>query len=435
MKKFISKISSNIREKGESFVFEDALFLPTLRNAFPALRNRNFQLYFSGQLISLIGTWMHQVAEGWLVLQLTNSAFWVGVVAALNDVPILLFVLFGGVLVDRFSKKKILLITQFLYLCLALTLGILTLSHTITVFSICIIALIGGIISAIDMPARQAFIIEMVGKEKLTSAIALNSATWNIARIVGPAFAAFLIVLVGTGGAFIANGISFIAVIIALYCMNIQENITEIKTHFLEAIKEGITYSFTHKNIQKLLLLTAISTIFGWSYGPMIPVVVKNIFHQGPQTLSYFYSVAGLGAFIGTVLISAFHNRINPFTLILAGNIVFSISLFVFSFVNSIPLALFLLFLVGFGLIVQFSMTNSSIQQMVGNEMRGRVMSVYTLMFLGMSPLGSFQAGFVAQNFGASIAIRLGALIVFITGIVFYIYRDRITLLFTNESS
>ncbi len=381
---------------------------------FPAFKHRNYQLYFSGQLLSLIGTWLQVVAQGWLVLQLTHSAFWVGVVSAIATLPILVFVLFGGVIVDRLPKKDILIFTQVAALVLAFILGILTVTGIVQVWHIVILALLLGTVSALDMPARQAFAVEMVGKEDLSSAIALNSGIFNGARVIGPAVAGFLIGQFGTGSAFLLNALSYIPVIIALLFIRVNHIQKPTHPHPIEAIKEGLRYSFRHPLIKSLFIFVAITSVFGWSHTTILPVIVQQVFHKDAFWLGYLYAAEGTGALLGSIFVSAVAKQISENKLILGGSVLFALSLILFTISSYMPLALFFLFLSGFGLLVQFATMNSMIQHMVPDNIRGRVMSIYTLMFLGLAPFGSFQMGLVAQQLGSLWAIRLSASVVFI---------------------
>jgi len=383
---------------------------------FPAFQSPNYQLYFIGQLISLIGTWLQTVAQGWLVLQLTNSAFWVGVVAAMAGLPTLFFALFGGVIVDRFEKKKILLFTQIAAMVLAIILGFLTILQLVNIPIIITLAFLLGLVTAVDIPARQAFVVEMVGREQLSSAIALNAGIFNGARVIGPTIAGFLIAAVGIGGAFIINGLSYIAVVIALVFMNVKEYIPKTHPHPLRAVQEGLVYAFTHPTIKILLIFTAVTSVFGWSYTTIMPVVAKHVYHLDVTGLGYLYAATGLGALLGAVIVSATAKKSNPVILILGGNSLFAISLILFSLTDNLILAFVLLFLAGLGLIAQFSTMNSTIQHLVSDHVRGRVMSIYALMFLGLTPLGSLQVGFLAEHFGSQFAIRLGAVVVLLFG-------------------
>lgn len=388
---------------------------------------RNYQLYFSGQLISLTGTWLQTVAQGWLVFKLTNSAFLVGLVAALSMLPSLLFSLFGGVLVDRFPKRKILIFTQSASMCLALILGILTVMKIVTVTEIAILAFLLGTVNSIDVPARQSFVIEMVGREALASAIALNSGIFNTARIIGPAFAGILISLVGTGGTFIINGLSYIAVITALLFIRIDDKKAQ-GPHMstLTAIREGIRYSFSEPVIRTLLLFVAITSIFGWSYSSMLPVIARNIFHADATVLGHFYSASGIGAVFAMILVSAFSRQIKASWFILGGNILFVLSLILFTFTTNIAIALLLLFFSGLGLISQFAMINTTIQRLADDRLRGRVMAIYALMVMGLAPLGHLEVGFFTEHYGPQFAIRFGAVIILIFATILFLSRNRI---------
>lgn len=394
--------------------------------AFPAFKYRNYRLFFSGQLISLVGTWLQIVALGWLVLRLTNSAFWVGTISALSLLPVLIFGIFGGVIVDRYNKKTLLYITQTLSMVFALILGLLTFFNFINLWEIGILAFLLGTVSALDHPARQTFVVEMVGKEDLASAIALNSTTFNASRVIGPGIAGILIKLIGTGGTFILNGLSFIAVIVALSFIKVNKELPKVHPRPLTAIKEGLHYSFTHPVIRILLIFSAVTSIFGWSYSTILPVIVQNIYHKDAAALGYLYSVTGAGALLSAFIVSAYSKKINPLAFILLGNTAFAISLLLFSFTKSFLLAFPILFVSGAGLIMQFSMINTTIQHIVPDNIRGRVLSIYTLMFLGMSPFGSFQIGIVADRFGSPFAIRLGAIVVFAFGVYFFLTRKKI---------
>jgi len=416
-----------ISESPEISVGENSGWVRNIAHSFPALQNRNYKLYFSGQLVSLIGTWLQVVAQGWLVLKLTNSAYLIGLTAALATLPSLLFTLLGGVIVDWFPKKKILLFTQGSAMVLAFILGGLTVAHIITIEEICVLAFLLGTVNAIDAPARQAFVPEMVNREELTSAIALNSGAFNTARVIGPGVAGLLIALVGTGGAFIINGLSYIAVIIALLKMNTPERPMQKKTDALKAIKQGFAYSFSHPVIRTLIVFTAVSSVFGWSYTTVMPLIAQNEFHAGAAGLGYLYAATGLGALMATFLIAGFAKRVAPIVFIAGGSMLFAVSLILFSYTTNFTLALVLLFFAGLGLLSQFAMMNTRIQSLVKSEFRGRVMSIYVFMFVGLSPLGNYEIGWLSEKEGTSFAIRLGAIIVFIFAFIVFMRRNRIT--------
>ncbi len=415
----------NNNDNGSSIKNNSRIFVLFL-NAFPAFRSRNYKLYFSGQLISLIGTWLQIVAMGWLVLKMTNSAFLIGLITALGSLPSLFFTLFGGVLIDRFPKKKILFITQGAAMVLAFILGILTVFKLINIWEIGVIAFLLGTVAAIDIPARQAFVSELVTKEQLSSAIALNSATFNAARVIGPGIAGLLIAWIGTGGAFLINAFSYIAVITALILIRTENETVEMKTGTLTAIKEGLAYSFSHPVIRLLIIFTAVSSVFGWSYSTVMPFIAEKEFHLDASGLGYMYTAGGFGALMATLLIGIFSKKISSVYFILGGNSLFSLSIIFFSYTTNLMTALILLFFAGFGLLSQFAMINTTIQRLVKSEFRGRVLSIYIFMFMGLTPLGNFEVGLLSEQMGTGFAIRVGAFIVFLFGILVYFYRGRL---------
>jgi MFS family permease len=414
-----------VNQSLEISVGENTIWARRFRS-FPALQSRNYRIYFFGQFISLIGTWLQIVAQGWLVLQLTSSAFLIGLVAAMWTAPSLLFSLFGGVVVDRFSKKKILYFTQSSNMILALLLGVLTNTGLATVPVIAFIAFLMGTVNAVDAPARQALVPEMVRKEQLASAIALNSGIFNAARVIGPGLAGMLIAWFGTGGAFIANGISYISVLVALWFVQIADLPAERSLRPMDAIKQGITYSFTHPVIRVLLVFVGVVSIFGWSYTTIMPLIAQNTYGLDAKGLGYLYSATGLGALLATYLVGAYAGKVSPLIFIVGGNTLFALCLILFAFTTSFPFALVLLFLIGLGLLCQASMMNTMVQGMVRKEFRGRVMSIYILMFLGLSPIGNFEIGFLTERVGVSWAFTINAVIVLLFGLLVFMYRTRI---------
>ncbi|MDB5014540.1 MAG: permease [Daejeonella sp.] len=398
----------------------------TKLKSFPALQSKNYRIYFFGQLVSVIGTWLQIVAQGWLVLQLSNSAFLIGLVAALATAPSLLFSLFGGVIVDRFLKKRILFITQISSMLLAITLGTLTLLNWVNIPIIGLLAFLMGTVNAVDAPARQAFVSDLVTKEQLPSAIALNSGVFNAGRVIGPGFAGLLIALVGTGGAFIVNGISYIAVIMALFFLKIKEKPPVKNVNPIQAIKDGINYSVAHPIIKVLLLFTAMVSIFGWSYTTIMPIIAKNTFHVDAKGLGYLYSVTGLGSLLATLMIGLYSKKISAVVFIIGGNILFGTSLILFAATNTMSIALILLFFTGLGLLSMAAMMNTTIQGMVKNEFRGRVMSLYILMFMGLAPVGNFEIGWLTELFGIPKAITINAVIMLLAGFILLYHRKSI---------
>lgn len=415
-----------IDESSEISIGEAGWWTTKALAIFPALRSKNYQLYFSGQLVSLIGTWLQIVAQSWLVLELTNSAFLIGLVAAAASLPTLLFAAFGGLIVDAFPKRKILFFTQTSSMILAFILGILAVLKIINVWEITLLAFLLGVVNAIDIPARQAFAVEMVGKQDLASAISLNSGIFNGARVIGPSLAGFLIGVTGTGGAFILNGFSYIAVIFALSQIKVKSIIHKTHPNPLKAIKEGVSYALAHPIIRTLLVFAGVVSIFGWSFTTVLPIIARNIYHSGATGLGYLYAAMGLGAVSATVAVSALSNRVSALIFILGGNVLFSVAIILFTLSPTLVTALIFLFLAGFGLLSMFSMINTTIQSLVEDRYRGRVLSLYTIMFLGMTPFGNLQVGYLSEHFGTGFAIRLGAILTLLFGALIFVNREKI---------
>ena len=413
-----------VSESPEINLGEPPGWIEKVKSAFPAFRDRNFRLYFYGQLVSMIGTWLQNVAQGWLVLELTHSAFWVGAAAAVGSAPVLVFGLVGGVIVDRFDRRKILLATQIISMVLALTLGIVAMLHVVTLWEIFLLAFILGSVNAIDLPARSAFIVDLMGDKRfLTSAIALNAATFNASRVVGPAFAGILIAAIGTGGTFILNGLSFIAAIISLAMIRFSATIAEHQAHPFIAMKEGIRYSFSHRLVRIFMAATAVISIFGFSYTSILPSITEVVFRSNAAALGYLYAASGAGALLAAVLISASGRRIRPSLFIAGGSMLLGAVLLIFSFVHILFWGLILSLFIGFSFAVVFSMMNSVIQHMIPDALRGRVMSIYVLMFLGSMPLGGLAFGYGMERWGSQLTVSAGSLLVLLPGI--WLMRER----------
>lgn len=393
---------------------------------FPAFSNRNYRLYFTGQLVSLIGTWLQIVAQAWLVLQLTDSPVLLGAITALTTLPTLLFTLFGGVIVDRNPKKKVLLFTQVSSMCLAMILGALTLLDVVNLWYIGILSFLLGTVNSVDAPARQAFVSEITTKEQLPSAIAMNSAIFNTARAIGPAIAGVLIATVGTGWAFIVNGFTYLAVIGSLLSMQVEQFVAARKTHPIAAIKEGVRYSAQHPIIKNLLIFAAMLSIFGWSYTTILPLIAKLEFGLDATGLGYFYMAGGFGALLSAFLVAGLSKKVSPVFFIIGGNVVVTFNLVLFTLTTNFYLASVFLFFAGMGLVAQSSTLNSTLQGLVKKEFRGRIMSLYVLMFIGLVPLGNFQIGYISEAVGTGFAIQIGAGILFVFGMVLMVYRRRI---------
>ena len=373
-----------------------------LTTRFRALKHRNFQLFIIGQLISLIGTWMQNTAQQWLVYKLTGSAALLGVFGFASQAPLLFLAWMGGYAGDRYNRQRGVIVTQTLSMFLAFLLAALTLTHAINKWHLIGIAFFAGIVNAFDIPIRQAFFVHMVGKDDLPNAIALNSSVFNGARVVGPAIAGIAIALVGEGWCFFLNGLSFIAVIIALLMMRIQP--TDTKKAGESAVRsfvEGFRFAMRDVPIRSALLLLSVLSLFGLQYSVFLPIYAKDILHGGAKTLGWLMSSAGVGAVLGALQFAARTQYQGLARWIAATCTACALGLLVFSLATTFWLCAAVLFVVGFAATSQMAATNTIIQQRVPDEMRSRLMAVYATMFMGVMPIGALIAGVVAKHIGA----------------------------------
>lgn len=386
-----------------------------------ALRYRNYRLFFGGQAISLVGTWMQQIALGWLVYRLTDSAFLLGLVGFATQVPTFLVATFAGVIADKYDNHKIIIMTQSLAMIQAFLLAYLTLSHQVTIWHIMILCVFIGLINAFDMPTRQSFVIEMVeNKVDLPNAIALNSSMFNSARLIGPTIAGFLISSVGEGMCFLLNAISYIAVIVALLAMKIKrkERISKQKK-VLSGLKEGIKYAYDFKPIRALLIQIAVASFAGMPYAILMPVVARDILHGNANTLGFLMGAVGIGAVTGAVYLASRKSVLGLGKWVFYASSIFGCSLILFSFSKNIPISIFLLLFTGFGMMVQMATCNTLLQTIVDDDKRGRVMSFYVTAFVGAAPFGSIIAGSLAGSIGTPSTILISGLIMLTGGIIF----------------
>ena len=412
--------SKRLLEEQELVLGEAPGWTARVLRAFPAFHHPNYRLFFVGQLTSLIGTWMHIVALGWLVLILTNSAFWVAFVQALDLFPILLFSLPAGILADRKEKRLILIAMQTVMMLVAFLFAMLTQANSINLLLIMILTIVSGIAHAVEMPARQSFMFEVVGKKDLASAIALNVGMFNSARVIGPAIAGLLIAFFSIPIAFFLNGLSFLAVLFVLLKMKVTTTLVSTPhAHPLEQLKEGIRFASTHPVISTLLIVVAFNSLIPFSYSSIMPVLAKETFHVGSEGLGLLFSAAGLGALFGAIFVSNRVGSPNVSRIIGIGNLLASTTLIFFSIVASFTIALILLSIIGFSLVLQISLANATIQKASPDHIRGRVMSVYALMFLGLMPFGNILMGSLASLLGPQEAVRILA-IISLFGTAFY---------------
>jgi len=382
---------------------------------FPAFAHRNYQLYFFGQSISLVGFWLQQVAIGWLVFELTHSALWVGIAFAAGGLPFLLFSAFAGVFIDKTDKQRLIIWTQIGEATIALILGLIVLNGLASLPLVLFLAFLSGMVGSIDLPARLAFLIEMVGRDDLASATGINVGVFNAARFVGPALAGLLIASFGVGWAFILNGVSFLPPIMALLKIRpIYRSSPAADQHPIESLKEGLAFVFHNEKLLFFMLLASAMAIFVWPYQSLMPVVAEKVFSSGPAGLGTLLSATGAGSLAGAVFTSSRSRQKNNIKPIFVGILVAGVSLVAFSFNYDFGLAHVLLFAAGFGVIVSVSLLNTMVQLSAPDQMRGRIMAVYLTMFVGMMPLGNSLLGAIAERTSILFSIRLGALVMLI---------------------
>jgi MFS family permease len=382
-----------------------------LATAVRALRHRNFQLFFAGQLISLVGTWMQTVAQSWLVYRMTGSTLLLGTVGFASQIPVFLVAPIGGTVADRANRHRVVIATQATSMVLAFILAVLTLTRHIQVWQIMMLAAGLGIVNAFDIPARQAFLMDMVGREDLMNAIALNSSMFNGARIVGPAVAGIVVAWVGEGWCFFANSVSYIAVIAGLLMMKIEHpvNLANLGSP-IEHILEGFRFVARAAPLRAILLLLGLVSLVGMPYSVLMPVFAKEILHGGARELGWLMGATGVGALLGALSLAARVGvkGLGKLIAMCAGG--FGVSLILFSFSKIFWLSLILLLPVGFTMMVQMASSNTLLQSMVPDQMRGRVIALYSMMFMGMAPFGAFFAGAIAHRIGAPWTVAIGGL-------------------------
>ncbi|MBI4542067.1 MAG: MFS transporter [Gemmatimonadetes bacterium] len=377
---------------------------------FRSLRHPNFRLFYTGQTISLVGTWMQSVALGWLVLELTDSAFYVGLVSALGTLPVLLFSLPAGVYVDRTNKRRVVAIAQVLLLAAAATLAVLVGTGWVRVWQVAALAAVAGMAAAFEIPARQSFIVELVGKDDLMNAIALNSSAFNATRVIGPAIAGIVISGVGIAACFSLNALSYVAVIAALRRLRLPRYVAPaLSSGPWGRFREGVRFALRDRRVAALALMTAILSIFGFPYLVLLPVFARDVLGVGAAGLGFLTSSVGVGALAAALSLAAFGPRLRKGPLLRWAGPLFGLSLAAFAAVRTYPLALATLAVTGFMLVLENALTNTLLQTIVPDELRGRVMSFYAFVFVGMAPLGSILLGWMASRFGAPTAVALGA--------------------------
>jgi MFS family permease len=390
-----------------------------------ALRHRNFQLFFSGQLISLVGTWMQTVAQSWLVYRLTGSGLQLGAVGFASQIPVFLFAPLGGIVADRSNRKHVVIGTQVASMVLAFVLAALTLSHSVKVWHVFVLAALLGVVNAFDIPGRQSFLVDMVGKDDLMNAIALNSSMFNGARVIGPAVAGVLVARLGEGWCFFANAVSYIAVIAGLMLMNVHAPArVSGKTSPWEHIVEGFQFVNRTAPIRALLILLGLVSITGMPYVVLMPIFADRILHSGGQEfaallgshdlgavrLGILMGAAGVGALLGALTLAVRTGVKGLGTWVTVCCAGFGVSLMLFAISKSFWLSVLLLVPVGYFVMLQMASSNTLIQVMVPDVLRGRVMALYSMMFMGMAPVGALLGGALSDRLGAPVTVAIGGI-------------------------
>lgn len=394
----------------------------SFKNIFRSLQNRNYRLFFIGQNISLTGTWMQQIALSWLVYRLSHSAFLLGMVGFAGQIPTFFIAPIAGVVADRYNRHRLLILTQTLAMAQATVLSILILSNHIEVWQIIVLSILLGVVNAFDIPIRQAFTIEMIEKkEDLSNAIALNSSMVNLARLVGPAFAGILVALFGEGLCFLLNAVSYVAVICSLLLMRVVPRVpVSSQGRVLSEIKEGFFYVFGFIPIRFILMLVALVSLMGVPYQILMPIFVKDIFHKGPQTLGFLMGMAGAGALTGAIYLASRKSVLGLGRIIVGATSLFGLGLIMFSWSRVLWLSMIFVFIAGLGMMVQMASSNIILQTIVEENKRGRVMSFYTMAFMGTAPFGSLFAGVAASRIGAPMTLTIGGLLCLLGAFVFW---------------
>jgi MFS family permease len=376
-----------------------------------ALRHRNFQLFFSGQLISLTGTWMQTAAEAWLVYRLTHSAWWLGVIGFASQFPVFVFAPLGGITADRYNRHKVVITTQIFAMIFDSALAVLTLANVVTVHQVLVLAILSAIVSAFDIPARQSFLVDMVGKEDLMNAIALNSSMFNGARIIGPSIAAILIAKVGEGWCFAINGVSYFAVLIGLFMMNVTRPMALAKQASpLTHLKEGFDFVRRTTPIRAILMLLGLVSLVAMPYTVLMPIFADKVLHRGVSGLGILMGATGVGALLGALTLASRTGVKGLGRWVMFSCAGFGFSLLLFSFSPYFWLSTAILVPVGYCMMLGMSSSNTLIQAMVPDHLRGRVMALYSMMFMGMAPFGAYIGGATADRIGAPMAVMLGSI-------------------------
>jgi MFS family permease len=389
------------------------------RKTFAAFRHRNYRLFFGGQLVSVIGTWMQQVALGWLVYDLSRSALTLGWVRFLAAVPVTFLTLVGGAVADRMDKRRVVIMTECMAMVLAFLLAALVYFDVVKIWQIALLGLLEGITDAFDIPARQSFVVDMVGKQDLMNAIALNSSLFNGARVFGPALAGLSIGVIGVTGCFFLNGISYFAVVAAYLAMRLPvASVRAERQSMWHETVEALKYVREHRILRAIILLVTVVSLFGWPYSVLLPVFARDVLHVGARGFGFLMAANGLGALAGALTLASLTDSPHRRKFFFGGLYGFCAMVAVFAVAKVYWMAAAALIGSGFSMIIFFATANTAVQTRVPDELRGRVMGIYALAFLGLTPFGSLLAGAIARASSASFAVIFGVVICFIAGLI-----------------
>jgi MFS family permease len=398
---------------------------------FRALSHRNYRVFWIGAFLSNVGTWMQAVAQGWLVLQLTDSALWLGIDAFMATSPGFFLTLAGGVFADLVDRRRLLLYTQVVAGLAALVLAMLVWTNHVTVWMILGFSLITGCCMALAAPSYQAMTFDLVGREDLANAVALNSSQFQLSRVAGPVLAGVGFKFFGLAGCFFLNGLSFVAVVVALSMVRFKEGpkfVHSVKDRraLWQDLLDGLRYVRNRPRVFSLLSISAVTSLFGAPYITLIPIFARDIFHLGASGLAWMMGVAGAGAFLGALFLAYLGNFKRKGWLVLGGAFGFGLFLIAFALSTHLTLSLIFLFGVGFAVVTSVAVTNTLLQQLVTDEMRGRVMSMFILSFIGAMPIGNLLAGAVSHRYGAPFALAGGGVCIMLYVIVVTIRNRRL---------
>ncbi len=405
-----------------------ALMPSVLLDTFASFRHRNYRLFFLGQTISLVGSWMQAVAQGWLVLLLTDSALLLGVAGALNTLPLLLFSFWGGVLADQVDKRRLLLATNFANLVMALALGVLVFTQWVQVWQILVLLFGIGTALAFDIPGRQSFIVELVGRDDLPNAIALNSSLFNGTRALGPAVAGLLIAWVGIANCFFLNAVSYLAPLLSLTLMRLPPKVRPTnRLRTIAGTRELLTFIARQRpELGWIMAILALNSVLALSFNVLMPIIARDILGAGAEGYGFLMAASGVGAFLGALVLAGVIRHYPPMPFFWGGLALMLLSIFLLSCLRSLYLAMAVLFCTGFGMTIAISTGNSMVQLQVPDEMRGRVMSLFGLTFLGFTPLGNFLYGLLGHYLGPCLTIRLGTSLAFLAGAACFLLRPEL---------